>query len=208
MNNAQSHAVPAWQRWLALFGWMTLSFGAAFIGVLFAPDEWYEALNKPTWTPPNWVFGPVWTTLYAMMAVAAWLVWQHGGFARQRRALTWFVTQLAWNAAWTPLFFGWQRPGIAFVEIVLLWGAIVMTVLAFHQVSRVAAWLLAPYLAWVSFAAVLNFFPLEAEFLREASCHGKRWRRLSRLPLGDSRVEAEARELAVAGRLTDFRQGR
>jgi len=137
---------------------MTLSFGAAFIGMLFAPGEWYEALNKPTWTPPNGVFGPVWTALYAMMAVAAWLVWRQGGFVHQRRALTWFVTQLALNAAWTPLFFGLQRPGIAFVEIVFLWGAIVMTTVAFHRVSRVAAWLLAPYLAWVSFAAVLNFF--------------------------------------------------
>jgi len=137
---------------------MTLSFGAGFIGMLFAPDEWYEALNKPTWTPPNWVFGPVWTTLYAMMAVAAWLVWQHGGFVGQRRALTWFVIQLALNAAWTPLFFGLHHLGVALVGIVLLWGAIVMTALAFYRVSCVAAWLLVPYLAWVSFAAVLNFF--------------------------------------------------
>jgi tryptophan-rich sensory protein len=140
-----------------LLGWVTLSFSATLMGALFGPDEWYEALNKPPWNPPNWVFGPVWTALYTMMAVAAWLVWQPGGFARQRRALTWFLTQLALNAMWTPLFFGLQRPGIALVEIVLLWGAIVMTALAFQRVSRVAAWLLMPYLAWVSFAAVLNF---------------------------------------------------
>ncbi len=158
MNTTHRQAVSLRLRWLALLGWLTVSFSAAFVGTLFGPDQWYEALNKPSWTPPNWVFGPVWTTLYVMMAVAAWLVWQQGGFVRQRRALTWYFTQLALNAAWTPLFFGLQRPGIAFVEIVLLWVAISMTALAFHRVSRVAAWLLAPYLAWVSFAALLNFF--------------------------------------------------
>ena len=92
-----------------------------------------------------------------MMAVAAWLVWRRGGFARQGRALTFFLVQLALNAAWTPLFFGLQRPGFAFAEIALLWLAIAATIYAFRPVSRVAMWLLVPYLAWVSFAAALNF---------------------------------------------------
>ena len=92
-----------------------------------------------------------------MMAVAAWLVWRRGGFATQRRPLALFLGQLTLNAAWTPLFFGLHRPGIAFTEIILLWLAIAATLVVFRPVNRVAAWLLAPYLAWVGFAAVLNF---------------------------------------------------
>jgi len=142
---------------LALAGWVLLCFAAAAFGSLFMSGEWYASLKKPAWNPPGWVFGPVWTALYTMMAVAAWLVWKRGGFAAQRRTLAWFLVQLALNAAWTPLFFGLRQPGWAFAEIVLLWLAIVATVVAFRPVSRAAAWLLAPYLAWVSFAAVLNF---------------------------------------------------
>lgn len=142
---------------LALPAWLAVSFCAAAIGGLFMPGEWYASLNKPSWSPPGWIFGPVWTALYTMMAVAAWLVWKRGGFAAQRRPLSLFLVQLALNAAWTPLFFGLQRPGLAFAEIVVLWLAIVTTLLAFRLESRVAAWLLAPYLAWVGFAAVLNF---------------------------------------------------
>jgi tryptophan-rich sensory protein len=144
------------RRWLALVGWLLLCFAAASMGALFMPGEWYAALKKPPWNPPDWVFGPVWSTLYAMMAVAAWLVWRQGGFARQRRPLGVFLTQLALNALWTPLFFGLQRPGLAFAGIIALWLAIAWTIAAFWRVHRVAAWLLAPYLAWVSFAAVLN----------------------------------------------------
>ena len=121
------------------------------------PGEWYASLKKPSWNPPPWIFAPVWSTLYAMMAVAAWLVWKRGGFSTQRRPLALFLAQLALNALWTPLFFGLHRPGLAFVEILLLWLAIAATLLAFRPVNRAAAWLLAPYLAWVSFAAALNF---------------------------------------------------
>ena len=142
---------------LALVGWLLLCFGAAALGGLFMPGEWYASLRKPAWNPPSWVFGPVWTALYTMMAVAAWLVWRHGGFAARRRPLILFLVQLALNAAWTPLFFGLQQPGWAFAEIVLLWLAIAATLAAFRPVSPAAAWLLAPYLAWVSFAALLNF---------------------------------------------------
>jgi translocator protein len=142
---------------LTLAGWLALTFAAASLGALFLPGEWYAALKKPSWNPPNWIFGPVWTALYTIMAVAAWFVWRRGGWAAQRRPLLVFLAQLALNAAWTPLFFGLHRPGLAFAEIVLLWLAIAATLAAFCSVSRAAAWLLVPYLAWVSFAAVLNF---------------------------------------------------
>jgi translocator protein len=141
---------------LGLCGWLVVCFAAASLGAVFMPGEWYAALRKPAWNPPGWVFGPVWSALYAMMAVAAWLVWKRGGFVAQRRPLALFLAQLVLNAAWTPLFFGLHRPGLAFAEILLLWLAIVATLAAFRPVSRTAAWLLAPYLAWVSFAAVLN----------------------------------------------------
>lgn len=144
------------KRIFALIGWLLLCFAVASLGALFMPGQWYAALNKPAWNPPGWIFGPVWTALYAMMAVAAWLVWQRGGFAAQRRPLGLFLAQLALNALWTPLFFGLHQPGLAFAEIILLWLAILATMLAFRPVSRAATWLLVPYLAWVSFAAVLN----------------------------------------------------
>ena len=141
----------------ALAGWLVLCFSAASLGAFFMPGEWYARLKKPSWNPPGWIFGPVWSSLYTMMAVAAWLVWKRGGFAAQRRPLRLFLVQLALNGAWSPLFFGLHWPGVAFAEILLLWLAIVTTLTAFRPVSRVAAWLLAPYLAWVTFAAVLNF---------------------------------------------------
>jgi tryptophan-rich sensory protein len=152
-----NHPVPPLLRWLGLIGWLALSFRAAAIGGRFMPGEWYASLNKPSWNPPGWIFGPVWTALYTMIAVAAWLVWRRGGWSAQRRSLTLFLVQLALNAAWSPLFFGLRRPGIAFAEIVLLWVAIAATLAAFRPVNRAAAWLLAPYLTWVSFAAALNF---------------------------------------------------
>ena len=144
-------------RWLGLTVCLVVCFSAASMGALFLPGAWYAGLNKPSWNPPGWVFGPVWSALYTMMAVAAWLVWQRGGFVAQRWALTWFIIQLALNAAWTSLFFGLHLPSVAFGEMLLLWAAIVATLRAFFKVNGLAGWLLAPYLAWVSFAAVLNF---------------------------------------------------
>lgn len=141
---------------VGLLGWLLLSFSAASPGVLFVPGDWYAALKKPSWNPPAWVFGPVWTALYTMMAVSAWLVWKQEERA-QRRALTPFLIQWVLNAAWTPLFFGWHRMGAAFGEILLLWGAILWTIAAFWRVQRVAAGLLIPYLFWVTFAAFLNY---------------------------------------------------
>ena len=145
------------RRLLALVGWVLLCFAAASLGGIFGPGDWYAALKKPAWNPPGWIFGPVWTALYTMMAVAAWLVWRQGGWGKQRQSLLVFLGQLALNALWTPLFFGLHRPGLAFAEIVLLWLAIVATLMLFWKVNRAAAWLLVPYLAWVSFAVSLNF---------------------------------------------------
>ncbi len=141
----------------ALIGWVALCFLAATGGAFFLPGQWYASLNKPSWNPPGWIFGPVWSALYAMMAIAAWLVWRRGGFAAQRSPLRWFVVQLALNAIWTPLFFGLHAPGWAFAEILMLWLAIAATVVAFWRVSRPAAGLLVPYLLWVGFASWLNY---------------------------------------------------
>ncbi|MFM1770034.1 MAG: hypothetical protein RJA22_2563 [Verrucomicrobiota bacterium] len=138
-------------------GWVLACFAAAASGALFMPGAWYASITKPSWNPPSWLFGPVWTTLYVLMATAAWLVWRQGGFAAQKRPLGWFLAQLVLNAAWTPLFFGLHWMGVALAEMLLLWAAILITLLAFRPLSRAAAWLLVPYLAWVSFAAVLNF---------------------------------------------------
>ncbi len=157
MNRSAHDSIRPARRWLAFAGWLLLCFAAATFGGLFMPGEWYASLKKPSWNPPGWVFAPVWSALYTMMAVAAWLVWRRGGWAAQRRVLTLFLVQLALNAAWTPLFFGLRWPGMAFAEILLLWLAIAATLIGFRSVSRAAGWLLAPYLAWVSFAAFLNF---------------------------------------------------
>jgi tryptophan-rich sensory protein len=139
---------------LVLFGWLLLCFGAAAIGGFFPPGAWYASLDKPSWNPPSWIFGPVWTLLYILMAVAAWLVWRERGWTG---VLLLFLLQLALNAAWSPLFFGLKRPLWGLVDIVALWLAIGATVIGFARVRPLAALLLAPYWAWVTFAAVLNF---------------------------------------------------
>ena len=134
-----------------------LTFIAPALGGLFMPGDWYAQIKKPAWNPPGWIFGPVWTALYVMMAASAWLVWRRGGFPMRRGPLGLFLVQLALNAAWSPLFFGLKDPALAYAEIVLLWLAILGTLVVFWRVDRFAGALLAPYLAWVGFAAVLNF---------------------------------------------------
>jgi benzodiazapine receptor len=142
---------------VGVVGWLAVCFLPASLGAVFMPGDWYFALNKPAWNPPAWIFGPVWTVLYTMMAVAAWLVWKRGGFVAHRVALSLFLTQLILNGGWTPLFFGLHELGLAFAEMALLWLAIAETLAVFWPVNRVAACLLVPYLVWVSFAAALNF---------------------------------------------------
>jgi len=136
-----------------------ICLGAAGVGsILTTPsiDPWYATLRKPAWTPPNWVFGPVWTALYLSMAVAAWLVWRQAGFSPAKLSLTLFVIQLALNVAWSGIFFGFRLVGVAFLEVVLLWLFILSTTIAFWSVSRMASWLMVPYLIWVAYAAALN----------------------------------------------------
>jgi len=139
---------------LVLFGFILVTFCAPMAGIFSPPGDWYGSLAKPEWNPPGWIFGPVWTTLYLMMAIAAWLVWKRDGW---QRPLWLYFTQLALNAAWTPVFFGAHEPGWALAVIVALWLAILFTLLAFLRVSKAAAFLLLPYLAWVTFATFLNF---------------------------------------------------
>jgi len=144
------------KRWLGLLGWLVGTFAAAVIGSQFMPGEWYAALEKPGWTPPSWLFGPVWTVLYLLMGISAWLVWRVAGFAGARLALACYLAQLALNAAWSWLFFGKQNIGAAMIDIVVLWLLILATALLFRRHRRTAALLLVPYLLWVGFAAVLN----------------------------------------------------
>lgn len=139
---------------LTLAGFVLITFCAPLAGAFSPPGEWYAALNKPAWNPPAWIFGPVWTALYLMMAVAAWLVWRHDGW---RLALWLYFTQLVLNAAWTPVFFGAGKIGWALVVILAMWVTILCTLLTFIRVNRTAGWMMGPYLAWVSFASVLNF---------------------------------------------------
>ncbi|MCA1696879.1 MAG: tryptophan-rich sensory protein [Actinobacteria bacterium] len=144
----------------ALAASLVLCFAVAGLGGYWTGlglGPWYDGLRKPPWTPPNRVFGPVWTILYASMAAAAWLVWRRRGLTQARIPLSLFGLQLALNLAWTGLFFALRRPGPAFGEVVLLWAAILATLLAFGLVSRWAALLMVPYLAWVAYAAALNF---------------------------------------------------
>ncbi|QRP64109.1 tryptophan-rich sensory protein [Rhodanobacter sp. FDAARGOS 1247] len=147
------------KQFLGLVGWLLLSFAAAAIGAVASVQaaDFYQQLAQPSWAPPSSVFGPVWSVLYALMGIAAWLAWREGGWRRQRGVLTLFVIQLALNALWSWLFFGWHRGALAFADIVLLWLLIVATVLGFWRVRALAGALLLPYLGWVGFASALNF---------------------------------------------------
>lgn len=141
---------------IGLLVWFVVCFTAAFLTSSSGPDTWYRELNQPIITPPDWIFAPVWTVLYAMMSVAAWLVWKSGGLEKTKWALQVFLVQLALNAAWSWLFFGRHRIDLALIDIVALGTTIALTVYLFSKHSRVAASLMLPYLAWVSFATILN----------------------------------------------------
>lgn len=153
-----AHPRPSAGRSLAaLAGWLLLTYSASATAAFVSTGGWYAGLAKPAWNPPSWVFGPVWTVLYALMAIAAWRVWRYGGWAKQKVALSLFVVQWALNALWTPLFFGLHRPDWALAEILVLLLAILATVRASWRVDRIAGALLIPYAAWVAFATVLNW---------------------------------------------------
>ncbi len=150
--------LPGWTKEvLTLLGSVLLVFTTAAFGAIFGPGEWYAELNKPAWNPPNWIFGPVWTTLYLCMAIAAWLIYRRRYAHHADLALSVYGLQLVLNAIWTCLFFGWHRMGLAFAEILLLEALIGVCIVLFWPISRVAALLFVPYFAWVGFAAFLNF---------------------------------------------------
>ena len=144
---------------LGLAGWMLLCTAAAAVGALASINAGseYQQWLRPDWAPPGWLFGPVWSLLYTMMALAAWWVWRERGFAGARVALGLFVLQLAANALWSWLFFGWHLGGAAFADVLALWALILATTLAFWRIRPLAGAMLLPYLAWVSFAAALNY---------------------------------------------------
>ncbi len=132
---------------------------AGIVGIFFTVSSisaWYSTLNKPVLNPPDWIFGPVWTTLYLLMGISLWLVWKSNS-TEKKKAIWLFLVQLVLNAIWSPIFFGSHLIGNALAVIILLWAAIVLTILIFKKISKLAAWLLVPYVLWVSFATYLNF---------------------------------------------------
>lgn len=152
--------LPFRRQTLGLIVSIVVCLGVAGLGGLVTDprvSDWYAQLAKPKWTPPDWVFGPVWTVLYICMAVSVWLIWRQGGSATAKVPMALFVAQLVLNSLWSILFFGFQQPGIAAIEIVLMWAAILATIVAFWNRSTAASLLLLPYLAWVTFAVLLNW---------------------------------------------------
>ena len=147
-------------RCYGLIGWLTVTFAASAIGAFASINArgFYAQLTQPSWAPPGWVFGPVWSALYLMMAISAWLVWRERSLRDARSAFVLFFAQLAANALWSWLFFAWHLGALAFAEILVLWVLIVATIVAFWRVRPLAGALLLPYLAWVSFASVLAFW--------------------------------------------------
>ena len=145
---------------VGLVAGLVVAFIAAAIGgaASIQAGSFYTQLLRPDWAPPPEIFGPVWTVLYVLMGIAAWLVWRVGGFHAAKSALTLFLAQLALNALWTWLFFAWHRGALAFADILLLWALIVATLISFWRVRPLAGALLVPYLLWVSFASALNFY--------------------------------------------------
>jgi translocator protein len=144
-------------KWMVLAGFIILCLGVGFVsGVMTAGAmvDWYPTLNKPFFNPPSWVFAPAWTFLYIIMAVAAWRVWLAGPSSKP--ALNLFFIQLVLNFLWSVFFFGMHSPALALIDIIAMWIMIALTMRAFFKIARPAGWLLVPYLAWVSFAAILN----------------------------------------------------
>ena len=162
MCNATTTTINAPQilhQALGFAGWLLVTFVAAGLGAIASANaqEFYAQLTQPSWAPPPWLFGPVWSLLYFMMAVSAWLVWRQHGFQNARGALSLFLVQLGANALWTWLFFAWHQGAMSMAEIAVLWVLIVATIVSFWRLQRTAALLLLPYLAWVSFASALTF---------------------------------------------------
>lgn len=148
-----------WVDFVALAGFLGICLGVAGAGALMtfpSLTPWYANLNKPQWNPPNTIFGPVWTTLFILMALAAWLIW----YERERKnigtAMVWFFVQLLLNCAWSGLFFAFHSPGAALLDVILLWSSILICIGCYWRINRMAACLMIPYLLWVTFAFFLN----------------------------------------------------
>lgn len=144
---------------LGLIGWLALCFATSAIGAAASIEAktFYADLIQPDWAPSAALFGPVWMVLFALMGIAAWMVWRSGGFIRNGNALTIFIVQLGVNALWSWLFFAWHKGAWSFADIVLLWLLVLAVIIDFWRVRPLAGALLLPYLAWVGFAAALNF---------------------------------------------------
>lgn len=151
--------MPTTSQWLMLIVFLAVCLGVGGLGAIASEKslrDWYPALRKPSGTPPRWVFGPVWTTLYILMAISAWLVWRDYRWGASA-ALLIFCAQLALNVAWSGVFFGARRPGFALVEIAILWAAVLFNAYLFYRLNVVSGYLLVPYLLWLAYAAYLNF---------------------------------------------------
>ena len=155
----EEHSPTRAKQAIGLIVFIAVCLGAGGLGAIATTQEidgWYKTIAKPAWNPPDYVFGPVWTTLFIMMAIAGWLVWKPAGFKPVIVPLSLFGIQLILNVAWSWVFFGLHQTGWAVIEILVLWAVILATMVTFFRSSKVAGWLMVPYLAWVSFASVLN----------------------------------------------------
>lgn len=147
------------KQFLGLVAWLVVCFSASAVGAIASiqAKSFYGQLVQPFWAPPGWLFGPVWTILFGLMAVSVWLVWCSGGFRANVAVLVFFLIHLAVNALWSWLFFAWKLGAIAFANIVLLWLFIAVLVVCFIRIRLLAGLLLMPYLFWVGFALFLNY---------------------------------------------------
>lgn len=154
-------ASVVWRKTAQLIIFVLIAQAAGLIGTFFTMDAipaWYASLAKPWFSPPNWIFGPVWTTLYTLMGIAAFFVWEERFHkTHASRGMNWYWTQLALNALWSPVFFGAKQMGAAFVIIILIWCAVLLTIREFWRVNPWLGAFLLPYLAWISFAGILNY---------------------------------------------------
>jgi len=152
----ESFGWESMKRFARAVVFIAVAYLPALFGAQFLPGPWYEALRKPAWTPPGWIFGPVWTLLYLMIGIAGFLAWEKGGPGGRFRPFAIYGLQLLANALWSWLFFGLHRPGLALTDLVLLWLLLLVNIALFAGRSKAAAWLLAPYLGWITFAGALN----------------------------------------------------
>jgi len=145
------------KRFIACVIFIVIAYLPAVIGSQFLPGSWYGTLQKPIWTPPGWIFGPVWTMLYLMIGISGFLAWEKGDPEKRFRPFTVYGLQLLANTLWSWLFFGLHRPGFALVDLFLLWLLVLINIALFAGRSRTSAWLLMPYFAWLTFAGALNW---------------------------------------------------